>query len=84
MEWHWDEPQERAFEQLKEAGSVSQILRHYNMHGMQCDASQHGLGAVLLQGGQPVTYASQALTPTEEKYAQIEKELLAIVSGLCV
>ena len=82
MEWHWDEPQERAFEQLKEAVSMSQILRYYNMREkvtIQCDASQHSLGAVLLQGGQPVAYASRALTPTEETYAQIEKELLAIV-----
>ena len=37
------------------------------------------IGAVLLQYGQPVTYASRALTKTEKEYAQIEKELLAIV-----
>ena len=82
MEWHWDKPQERAFEQLKEAVSVSPILRYYNLQEkvtIQCDASQHGLGAVLLQGGQPVAYASQALTPTEENYAQIETDLLVIV-----
>ena len=46
---------------------------------IQCDASQAGLGAALMQGGQPVAYASRALTDTETRYAQIEKELLAIV-----
>ena len=51
VEWHWDEPQESAFEQLKEAASVSPILRYYNLRvkvTIQCDASQHGLGAMLL------------------------------------
>ena len=35
-----------------------------------------------MQGGKPVTYASKALTKTEEAYAQIEKEMLAIVFAL--
>ena len=46
---------------------------------LQCDALDTALGATLLQNGQPVAYASQSLTDTERNYAQIEKELLAIV-----
>ena len=49
---------------------------------LQCDASEKGLGASVLQDGKPVTYASRALTTTETYYAQIEKELLAIVFGV--
>ena len=47
---------------------------------LQYDASSTGLGVTLLQDGQPVMYASRALSKTEREYAQIEKELLGIVS----
>ena len=80
--WMWDNPQQTAFAMLKNAVSSTPILRYYNLKEpvtIQCDASQSGLGAVLMQNGQPVGYASRALTPTESQYAQIEKELLAIV-----
>ncbi|XP_064081464.1 uncharacterized protein LOC135198030 [Macrobrachium nipponense] len=49
---------------------------------IQCDASQNGLGSVLLQCGKPIAFASRALSETEKRYAQIEKETLAIVFSL--
>lgn len=49
---------------------------------IQCDASQKGLGAALLQKGKPVAYASRALTETEQRYPTIEKEMLAIIYSL--
>ena len=60
------------FERLKQAVSATPVLRYYNLKDVtiQCDASHRGLGAALLQGGQPVAYASRALTDTEVNYAQ--------------
>ena len=48
---------------------------------LSVDASLKGLGAVILQNNQPVTYASKALSKSQQNYAQIEKEMLAIVFG---
>ena len=45
------------------------------------DASKSGLGACILQDGHPIAYASRSLIQAEEHYAQIEKELLAVVFG---
>ena len=82
IEWCWEDAQITALNQLKEAVTCIPVLRYYNLNEevtLQCDASQSGLGAALLQKGQPVAYASRALSPAETRYAQIEKELLAIV-----
>ena len=83
--WQWTHEHEEAFSKLKEAISKTPVLRYFDSNEettLQCDASSTGLGATLLQRGQPVAYASRALTPTEQHYAQIEKELLAVVFGM--
>ena len=81
-EWVWSETQEKAWSDIKSAISQAPVLRFYSLQDevtLQCDASDTGLGAALLQLQQPVSFASRALTQTETRYAQIEKELLAIV-----
>ena len=49
---------------------------------LQVDASTRGLGAALLQEKGPVAFASKALTETEYRYSNIEREMLGIVFGL--
>jgi hypothetical protein len=60
------------------------VLKYYDVNTeitVSVDASSEGLGAVLLQGGQLVVYASRSLNQAERNYAHIEKEMLAIVYG---
>ena len=45
------------------------------------DASPNGLGAIFVQNGRVVSHASKALTYTESRYSQTEREALAVVWG---
>lgn len=80
--WSWTQHQQDAFNKLKACLTSPPVLQYYDMHKpvtLTCDASQHGLGAACLQDDKPVACASRTLNPTERRYAQIEKELLAVV-----
>ncbi|MCG8113106.1 MAG: Ty3/Gypsy family RNase HI domain-containing protein, partial [Candidatus Thiodiazotropha taylori] len=80
----WDAPQQRAFEEVKSVITNSPALGFYDPSEpltLESDASKNGLGSCLMQNDQPIAYASKSLTKTEQGYAQIEKELLAILFG---
>ena len=49
---------------------------------LEMDASQSGIGAVLLQEGQPISFMSRALTETQSRYSNIECEVLGVVTGV--
>lgn len=85
----WGHDQQTAFDELKKQLSNSSMLGFYNKNDRTqiiADASPVGLGAVLIQfddkGPRVISYASRSLTQTEQKYAQTEKEALALVWGV--
>lgn len=84
--WHWTERHEQSFHDIKRllTDVSSGVLKYYDPKlpvSLQVDACKSGLGAVLTQDGSPIAYASRSLTEAECKYAQIEKELLAVMFG---
>ena len=79
-----DSAQQTAFDKMKQLITLAGTLAYYDVQKettLEVDASKHGLGAALMQEGKPVAYASKSLNPTELDYAQIEKEMYAIVFG---
>ena len=78
----WDEPQSKAFEKVKQTITQSPALGNYDPNKeltLEVDSSEDG--TCLMQDGRPIAFASKSLTQAEIGYAQIEKELLAILFG---
>jgi hypothetical protein len=85
----WSDAQEAAFVTLKRLLVSKPILRLPDVSRpfvLRTDASDTGLGAVLLQlhDGElfPVCYASKKLSHSERNYSVIERECLAVVWGV--
>ena len=80
----WSQAHEDTFNKLKKIISEPPAWQYYDLVEevtLETDASDYGLGTVLLQKGRPVAFASRTLTQCERRYSQIEKECLSIVFG---
>ena len=83
--WISDDAQGKTLNLIKAELAKPTVLALYDVNAdlkIFANASSYGLGAVLLQKNdqswQPVVYASCVMTSTECRYAQVEKEALAI------
>lgn len=82
-EYKWLPEHEKEFNNLREIISDTPVLQYFDLNKpivLSVDSSKNALGAVLLQE-KPIAYASSTLNESQQRYAQIEKELLAIVYG---
>ena len=87
IEFQSSHKQDEAFQEnknilTKDEGPVLRFFYVQKPITISCDASPTGLGGVLLQEKCPVAYASRTLTEAESRYAQIERELLAVQFSL--
>lgn len=89
MSFLWSISQQEAFRKAQDIIANTPVLQFYDLSKpitLQVDASDNGLGGVLMQPNiqgllQPVAYTSCSLTETEKRYSQIEKECLAICNA---
>ena len=65
--WQWTKEDE-AMAKVKKLMTETPVLAYYDPNSelvVECDASERGLGAALLQNGKPIGYASRTFTSTE-------------------
>ena len=86
--WTWEKKHQDAVQKLKEALSKNIKLNYYSTKRqteVYVDASPVGLCAILMQCDNDngtrdiIQLASRALTPTESRYSQTEREALGVV-----
>jgi len=81
----WGQEQANAFETLKDKLTKAPILTLPNFaktFKIECDASNIGIGAILLQEGHPIAYFSEKFKGSHLNYSIYDKEFYALVRAL--
>ena len=81
----WTVSHTKAFECSKDVILLCATLTYYDDEKpctIQVDASNIGVGAVLIQEDKVIEYHSHALTSTQQCYSNIEREAYTLVNGV--
>jgi hypothetical protein len=81
----WTPQLQQSFEELKHALVTAPVLSLPNFAKpflVETDASDRGVGAVLMQEGHPIAYLSKALSNKSQALSTYEKECLAIILAI--
>ena len=84
VQFQWNKTYDKVHSEIIQLLCRAPVLTYFDSSKditIQCDASQNGVGACLMQDEKPIAYASKALTDTQQRWAQIEKELFSVVFG---
>jgi len=88
--WRWEEPQQRAFNELKQVFTTKPVLAAPDLDKefrVEADASNYATRGVLSmkcsdEKWRPVAFISKSLSDTERNYEIHDKEMLAVVRCL--
>ena len=67
-EFFWEQHHDGCLQDIKFSLTSAPVLGYFDPNDevtLECDASDHGLGACIKQRGQPIGYASKAMTSAE-------------------
>lgn len=84
-DFQWNPQAQTTFEALKQAMTSTPVLKVPNFQEpftVETDACQSGIGAVLMQRGQPIAYLSKALGLKHRELSIYEKEFLALIMAV--
>jgi hypothetical protein len=83
--FQWSSTAEETFQLLKQKLVEALVLAVPNFNKqfiMETDASDYGIGAMLMQDQHPIVYLSKALGPRNQALSVYEKECLAILLAI--
>jgi hypothetical protein len=83
--FHWTNEAVAAFQALKTTATSAPVLALPDFDKsfiVECDASTHGFGTVLLQNKHPLAFFSRPIAPRHRSLAAYERELIGLVLAI--